>query len=98
MRYELYGRGRRNPYVKGDLIVGNDMYAPIDPSMPVFYNGEDMIVEIVNEEMIDEIPCWALWCKGKDVPLYVVKEEGYNEYTYRISQLKGRSPEDQDVV
>lgn len=91
VRYELYGEEADKPYVKHDLIVGNDMYAPIDPSMPVFYNGEDMIVEIVNEEMIDEIPCWALWCKGKDVPLYVVKEEGYNEYTYRISQLKAEA-------
>jgi len=88
IRTSIFGPKSSDRYVSGDLIVGNDIYNPKNDIIPIFYNGEDMIVENVYENIVDNIQCHELWVKYKDRPIYVVKECDIHKYNSRISKLK----------
>lgn len=74
-----------NPYVKGDFIVMNKMYDP--ESYPIAYNGEEFIVEKVEDNIVDGINVWEVYIK-KAHPLFVVKESDKYIYQAKINDLK----------
>lgn len=88
IRKEIFGADAEHEFTVGELIVGNDQYAPVDLDFPVYFNGEDMIVERVEEEYVEDIGCWRLWCKNKDKPIYVVKDDNFHQYNAKIAALK----------
>ena len=91
VRMNLFGAKAKEPYVLGDLIVGNDMYNPNNDLNPIFYNGEDMIIEQIYDSEVNDIQCYQLWAKHKKMPIYVVKDCDMNKYYSIISELKAKA-------
>jgi len=91
IRKELFGLKAADEFTPGELIVGNDQYAPVDFDQPIYFNGEDMIVEKVEKETVEDIDCWRLWCKDKDKPIYVVTDECLPQYNSKIASLKSEA-------
>lgn len=78
-------------FVPGDLLVGNNQYAPMDMDDPIFYNGEDMVVEGVETMEVVNVECHKLWIKGKKLPIYVPTEEGIKDYNEQVAYLKKKA-------
>ena len=88
IRKELFPDNYKERYVVGDLIVGNDMYCPVEWETPVFYNGEDMVIKKTHKAKLEKIDCDLIWVEGKDTPIYIPSEEGEKDYRRKIYELK----------
>lgn len=93
VRKELFPETYQEKYVTGDLIVGNDMYAPNEWLDPVFYNGEDMIVKSAYKSVMNGIKCDVIWAENKDTPIYIPSDEGAHDYRKKIMELKEEAME-----
>lgn len=88
VRHAIFGDKASEKYLPGDLIVGNEQYAPDQQNNPIFFNGEDMIIQNVYDAVVEDLYCYEIWAEGKDKPLYVVKDESMRDYYGKIAMLK----------
>jgi len=91
VRHAIFGDKASEKYLPGDLIVGNEQYAPDQLNNPIFFNGEDMIIQNVYDAVVEDLYCYEIWVEDKDKPLYVVKEESMREYYRKLSILKAEA-------
>jgi len=91
VRHAIFGDKASEKYLPGDLIVGNEQYAPDQLNNPIFFNGEDMIIQNVYDAVVEDLYCYEIWVEDKDKPLYVVKEESMREYYRKLSTLKAEA-------
>ena len=86
VRMRLFPETYEERFVPGDLLVGNDQYTPENDT--IFFNGEDLMIEGVERCKVLEVDCHQLWCKGKNMPVYVPSAEGMDLYNDRLAFLK----------
>lgn len=91
IRRQLFAERASHPYVIGELLVGNDIYNPNNDPEPIYFNGEDMVVENVEEQLVDEIWCHQLWICGKKSPVYVIMDKDQSKYNARLAHLKHKA-------
>lgn len=91
IRRRLFDIRATQPYVIGELLVGNDIYNPNNDPEPIYFNGEDLVVENIGEQIVDDIWCHQLWIVGKKSPVYVIMDKDQIKYNARLSQLKNKA-------
>lgn len=91
VRHNIFGEKAIDKYLPGDLIVGNEQYSPDQFIEPIFYNGEDMIIQNVYDSVLNDLQCYEIWAVDKEQPIYVIKDVSMREYYRRISELKAEA-------